>query len=116
MDDNIRKFVDISLWTVAILLIVRSFISWTEIKSMSDTGVIVEFCYTYLGYVGEAISITAIIMFIFNKYAWKWKVLRWVHDIPVLEEMYEGKFISDYDKKSRNAIIEIEQTFLKINI
>lgn len=116
MDDNIKKFVNISLWVVAILLVLRSLISWTEIKSMWESRLVIEFCYTYLGYIGEVIGATAIIMSIFNKYAWKWKVLRWTHDLPVLEYKYDGKFVSDYDKKTRNASIEIKQTFLKINI
>ena len=33
-----------------------------------------------------------------------------------LQYKYDGKFVSDYDKKTRNASIEIKQTFLKINI
>lgn len=53
MDDNIKKFVNISLWVVAILLVLRSLISWTEIKSMWESRLVIEFCYTYLGYIGE---------------------------------------------------------------
>ena len=116
MDDNIKKFVNISLWVVAILLVLRSLVSCTEIKSMWESRLVLEFCYTYLGYIGEVIGATAIIMSVFNKCAWKWKVLRWTHDLPVLEHKYDGKFVSDYDKKSRKASIEIKQTFLKISI
>ena len=116
MDDNIKKFVNISLWVVAILLVLRSLISWAEIKSMWESRLVIEFCYTYLGYIGEVIGATAIIMSVFNKCAWKWKVLRWTHDLPVFKQKYDGKFVSDYDKKTRKASIEIEQTFLKINV
>lgn len=44
------------------------------------------------------------------------KVLRWTHDLPVLEYKYDGKFVSDYDKKLVTQVLRLKQTFLKINI
>ena len=62
MNDNTKKFVNISIWLTAILLLVRFFISWTDVKNMCETGHIFSLCYNFFGFIGEAISAAAIIM------------------------------------------------------
>jgi hypothetical protein len=83
---------------------------------MWETGHSFSLCYNFFGFIGEAIGVSAGIMAIFNKWAWKWKWLRWTHDMPVLANKYKGIFISDYDRKKRDGIITIDQTFLTVAI
>ena len=94
MSDNAKKFVDISLWLTAILLLVRFLISWTDVKDMWEAGHIFNLCYNFFGFIVEAIGMTAIVMVVFNKWAWRWRWLRWIHDVPVLAKNYNGTFIS----------------------
>ena len=116
MNDIVNKFMNISIWLTAIFLLIRCFISWADIKSAWETGNITTLCYNFYGFIGESIGISAIIMLIFNKYAWKWKLVRWMHDTPVLAEKYTGTFVSDYDNIERSGNIIINQTFLSISV
>lgn len=116
MNEKIKKFISISLWVAAILLLIRCFISWTDLKSMFESRNLSSLCYNLFGFIGEAIGITGIIMAVFNKWAWRWKWLRWTHSIPVLAQKYNGIFTSDYDQIERSGSLTINQTFLSINI
>jgi len=116
MAENERKFINICIWLAAILLLVRLLISWIDVKSMWETGHIFILCYSFFGFIGEAIGITVIVMAVFNKKAWRWKLLRWLHDIPVLAKKYNGEFISDYDGKKRSGTMIIDQTFLTVAV
>ena len=116
MNDNARKFMSISIWLTAILLLVRCLISWTDVKSVWEAGHICSLCYNFFSFIGEAIGVAAIIMTVFNKWAWKWKWLRWTHDTPVLAKNYKGTFISDYDGVKHSGIIIINQTYLAMAV
>lgn len=116
MNENIKKFISISLWITAIFLLIRCFISWADLKSMFENRNLSNLCYNLLGFIGETIGITGIIMAVFNKWAWRWKLLRWTHSIPILAQEYSGIFTSDYDQKERTGALTINQTFLSINI
>lgn len=67
--------------------------------------------YQWWGYFGDASAISTIIMFLFNKFFW-----RFCPGFLVLSKHYEGELCSSYDYKKRLAKIEIEQTFLSISI
>lgn len=116
MDSNMKKFIDLSIWTTAILLVIRSLLSWSDLINLWESGQIISFCYTIFGFIGEAIGTTAVIMYIFNKWAWRWKLLRFIHNHPILSAQYTGYFISDYDQKKRTCTLLIEQTFLKTSV
>lgn len=116
MNGNARKFMSISIWLTAILLLSRCLISWTDVKTMWEAGHIYNLCYSFFSFIGEAIGAAAIIMVLFNKWAWKWKWLRWMHDMPVLAKKYNGIFISDYDGEKRSGVIVIDQTFLTLAV
>lgn len=116
MNDSVKKFMNISIWLTAIFLLIRCFISWSDIKSAWETGNTATLCYNFYGYIGEAIGATAIIMLIFDKYAWKWKLVRWMHDTPILAKKYTGTFISNYDNVERSGEIIINQTFLNVSV
>lgn len=83
---------------------------------MWEAGHIFSLGYNFLGFIGEAIGIAAIVMAVFNKWAWKWKWLHWIHDVPVLARNYNGTFISDYDDVKRFGMLVINQTFLTVTV
>lgn len=116
MNNNARKFMNISIWLTTILLLIRCLVSWTDVKNMWEAGHIFSLGYNFLGFIGEAIGIAAIVMAVFNKWAWKWKWLHWTHDVPVLAKNYNGTFISDYDGVKRFGMIVINQTFLTVTV
>ena len=62
MNDNVKKFMNISIWLAAIFLLIRCFISWADIKSTWEPGNFSMLCYNLYGYISEAIGVTAIIM------------------------------------------------------
>ena len=107
---------NISIWLTIILLFVRSLISVADIKSMWEAGQVFELLYNIVGFVGESIGATALIMAIFNKWAWKWRYIRKIHNMPVLSKKYSGSFTSDYEGKKQDGMIIIDQTFLTISI
>lgn len=116
MNGNTKKFMNISIWLTAILLLIRCLISWTDIKNMWEDGQVLNLCYCFFGFIGEAIGVATIFMTIFNKWAWKWRCLRWTHNVPVLANKYQGEFISDYDGVKRFGTIIINQTFLAVAV
>jgi hypothetical protein len=116
MNDNIRKFMNASIWITTILLMIRLLISWSDVKSLVEAGQVINLGYALFGYSGEAIGITAIMMAIFNKWAWKWKWLCWMHDMPILAKKYRGSIISDFDCIKRVGDIVIDQTFFRVVI
>lgn len=116
MNENVKKFMNISIWITAILLLVRCLVSWTDVKSMWDAGNTLSLCYSFFGFIGEAIGVSAIVMMVFNKWAWKWRWLHWTHDVPMLSRNYNGEFISDYDGVKRFGKIIISQTFLNVTV
>lgn len=116
MNDNVRKFMSISIWLTAILLLMRCLVSWVDVKNMWEARHIFSLCYNFFGFIGEAIGTAAIIMMVFNKWAWKWKWLSWIHHIPVLAKEYKGTFISNYDGVARLGTIIINQTFLAVAV
>lgn len=116
MNDNTKKFMNISIWLTVILLLIRCFISWIDIKTMWEDGQVLNLCYCFFGFIGEAIGIATISMTAFNKWAWKWRCLRWTHSMPVLANKYKGELISDYDDVKRPVTISINQTFLTVAV
>lgn len=116
MNHNTKRFLNISIWLTVIILLVRCIISWTDVKTMWEDDQVLKLCYCLFGFVGEAIGLAAILMAAFNKWAWKWKCLRWMHNIPVLANKYQGVFISDYDGVERSGTIIINQTFLTVAV
>ncbi|MDD4495768.1 MAG: hypothetical protein PHV32_15770 [Eubacteriales bacterium] len=116
MKENSKKFMNISIWVTTILLMIRCLISLPDIQIMLKSGQLISLCYSVFGFVGETIGMAAIIMAVFNKWGWKWKLFRWLHNVPILASKYTGTFISDYDGKERSGNIIIHQTFLTVTV
>lgn len=116
MNDNIKKFMSISIWFTVFLFLIRCVLSWADIKSLLETSNMLELCYNFYGFIGEAIGVSAIGMAIFNKVAWKWLWLRWMHDVPILAPKYNGKLKSDFDGTEYSGDLIVNQTFLSVSI
>lgn len=115
MEDNSKSFWAISCRLVVILFIIRCLVSWSSICSMISNREIAICLYGVIGYVGESVAATTIIMALFNKFLWKLKVINIIVGRPtVLANRYEGTLTSDYDHIERSAVLEIEQTYLKV--
>lgn len=58
------------------------------------------------------LTIVSIILFAYDRYLWKWPVLRWLVDTPDLNGNYEGcvEFRYDGDDKKKACTAVIEQT------
>ena len=74
--------------------------------------------YSLFGYAGEAIGIMSIVMMVFNRAGWKWRLINRFVDMPVLAKNYTGTFISDWQNENKiyDADLEVKQTFLNISI
>lgn len=110
-----HQFVKLSLWSFAIFFIAQLLYALTyanifENKSLTDVANI------SVSIIGKTITLTTITMSAFNKFAWKWKLFQYIHDVPVLKGTYEGIISSTYDGVERHGKIFITQTFLNISI
>lgn len=66
MNEQQKKFLNITIWVFAICLLLRLLISGQEI-AVNLKSDILALVYSAIGYIGEAISVTAIIMAILKK-------------------------------------------------
>lgn len=106
MTENYSKFISKSLWVAIIIFCLRCFFSGTKIIS--------EFSmYDLYGYAGEAIAFSAFVMFMYEKWWWKYNPFE---ETPVLKKKYKGTLLSTYDGIERNATLEIKQTLLSTTI
>lgn len=117
MKNTEKDLLKIGLWLASIILIARCALSWNELKEITESKKIFELGYTVLGYAGEAIGITTIMLLAFNKWAWKWKPIRYLHKVPVLYNRYGGMLTSSYDEsKKYDCSLEIEQTYTSVSV
>lgn len=54
----------------------------------------------------------------FNSYAWEWSIFSvlGIVDFPVIGGRWKGNFTSSFNRKKTQAILEVKQTFSKIDI
>ena len=114
MKSTINKFIKISLWSFAIVFIAQLLYSYNvdewENKTLTDITTI------SISIIGKSITCTTIIMSIFNKFAWKWQLFQYIHDVPVLKKTYEGKILSTHDGIERDGKMFINQSFLNVSV
>lgn len=106
MSESLKKFRNIFIWITIFLFCIRCYISGkSSIQSFSF--------YDIYGFSAEAIAVSSIIMFFYEKKLWKFNPFS---GVPVLHKKYKGQFISSYDNVEREASLEIKQTLLTIKI
>lgn len=106
MKDKFDSLLKKSMWLALLAFVVRCFISWSEIKQ----GI---FVYDLIGFAGEAIGISAIIVVVYEKYLWK---IDPFEKTPRIFGMYSGTLKSNYDGKERKATLKIKQTLLTVEV
>ena len=116
MEYNIQKFINLSKYFVLIFFIIQLIFYHTIIEEILDSGSLYEFVPICFNYIGKSIFISSLAMILFNKYAWKWKFIRLLHDMPVLKKTYSGTFVSTYDNDTRCGNLFVQQTFLNVTI
>lgn len=115
MNRIVDQFIKLSLWSFATFFIVQLVYSWINIDSWKSET-ITDIATIIVGFIGKAMTFTTLIMTVFNKFAWKWKLVKCIHNVPILKKSYEGKFLSTYDNIERCGTLFINQTFLNISV
>lgn len=116
MECNLKKIVTLSVWLTAILFMIQLMVFYDNIGEMlivGSTYKLISFC---LSCIGKSICVSSFLMILFNKYAWKWKFIKLLHDTPVLKSKYIGTFNSTYDNKERHGTMYVNQTFLNVTV
>ena len=113
MGNNYKRILSLFAWLSLILFVVRMLITIQDVVDMINNSKILELIYSFVGYAGEAIFVSGLLLLFYNKFLWKylnfWRV-------PVLAKHYSGTFISSYDNKEREAELIVQQTFLSIKV
>ena len=106
MTERYNRFMKNYTWVTVAMFCLRCFISGTTL--------ITEFsAYDLYGYAGEAIAISAVLMFAYEKKLWKYNPFE---KTPVLENKYKGTLLSSYDGVEREVTLEIKQTLLSVSV
>ena len=117
MKNTMDKIIKIGVWTTSILFVIRCLIGVNSLIELWNTGEMVDLFYNVIGYIGEAIAAGFILIKIYDLWAWKWRFVRWTHDIPILAPAYKGTLSSSYkDGKEYKGVLTIKQTFTKMSI
>jgi hypothetical protein len=116
MEEQNKKFCEISIWLTIILFVIRCLISKNSMNASWEQKQYGSFAYSIYGYAGEAILLTTILMTLFDKVLWKTKLFMPIARTPVLAAYYRGTLKSDYDHKAREAELFIKQTFLRVAV
>jgi len=103
MADNTVKFLTKGIWVAIAFFVIRCIISMPESA------------YDIFGFAGEAISVTTILMGVYNSILWKYNPLE---KLPRLKGRYEGKIEYSFTGKEEIKHIEviIKQTLLSVKV
>lgn len=65
----------------------------------------------------SAIGLISILLYLYNRYLWRYTIFNLMVRIPDLNGRYSGKVFSDFKKKTqKNCVLEIKQTASKIKL
>lgn len=117
MKNTIDRLIKIGVWTTVLLLIIRCIPDRGTLIELWMERRVGELIYSIVGYVGEAIAVSSILMKAFDLWVWKWPIVRRIIKTPVLYKEYKGKIISSYDdNKEYKGTLSIKQTYTSISI
>lgn len=116
MNEQNKKFLDLSIWLAIILFIIRCLISHNTVVADWEQKHYGSFLYGVYGYAGEAVLLTSAFMALFNEWLWKIRPFNSFAKTPALCSHYKGSLVSDYDNKEREAELFVTQTFLQVSI
>ncbi len=95
------------LYLSGILAVVRVLISKHLNQEISP--------YDIIGNIGEAVSVTLLLGWLYRKYIWRFKFVKW-ESMPRLYKRYSGVLKSSYDGIERPISLEIKQTLLSVEV
>lgn len=109
MDEKLSNFLEKGLFIAIVVFILRVLLGFGIEILKCDT------LYDFFGAAGEAVSLTTILLWLYNKFLWK---INPFNKTPKYYGKYSGSIIFSKDGKNKNKHIDvtIEQTYLKINI
>lgn len=115
-----HQFLKIGLRLFCILVLVQLLYFLACHETWGDGGV-TSVLRDAVQLLGQSLTVTVILMKLFDKYAWKWKLVRRIHDVPVLSKTYVGTIYSSYEEKDdgknvkaeRSGHLHVYQTFTK---
>jgi hypothetical protein len=116
MEEQNKKFVSLSIWVSIIAFAIRCLISRVELVVDLSQNHYGSFIYNLYGYAGEAILLSGLFMWAYDKYLWKIRPFSWVAKTPILGKHYSGKYISSYKEMTGVAELFVSQTFLHISV
>lgn len=102
-----------------LLLIFQPISNWIE-QSLNDYESL-KVMVSYIDSLSTIGMITVFLTFI-NYVGWKWKIFRWLIDVPDLNGRYTGKIVSSYIDPNtqipvtKDCVLEIKQTASSVHI
>lgn len=106
MKKQLKKILNICLWSAIIFFVLRCAISWKSILA----GISL---YDLFGYASEAISVAVIFSGVYEKFLWRFMPFE---NTPKFAKRYTGTLKSNYDYIERKASLEIKQTLLSVQV
>lgn len=101
MKERVKSFSVSFLWVALILAVIRCIISFPNTL------------YDVYGCIGEIISVTVFLAFLYEKWLWKYNPLE---KTPVLSKEYTGTIKSSDEDMEREASLQIKQTLFSTQI
>lgn len=106
MNKRYKKHIQASMYMAIIVFIIRCAISFDEITQGTSL-------YSFFGYISDAVTITLILMFLYEKILWRHNPYE---SVPVLSKKYSGKIIPSSGNTQIDAELLIKQTLFSIHI
>lgn len=103
MEERIKAFLSKSFWVVVVIFAIRCLIYMPSS------------IYDFIGCAGESITISVIIMGLYEKWLWRYNPLE---KIPKMDKMYNGKIEYNYDGiySEKETTISIKQSLLTTSV
>ena len=112
MNKTQQSFLKISIWTVCIIFALRCIVAKINLVLTFESA------YLIWGYIGEAILLTGFVMYAYNQFLWKFKLINKINHHPILAKKYCGELIFTWNDDMGNRPVKmiIEQTYLNIKV
>lgn len=122
MSDSTERYRRLWGWTLLVAFVLRTVFSWSEVTGYVTDGKIAELVYTVFGCAGEAITLSAIIMWLFDRSLWKLPIINSLTGgMPVLAHEYEGVLVFERDGVTdslheKSCKLRVVQTFQSVSV
>lgn len=107
MEKRRQKHNERLMYLTGILVVVRVLISKSLNQEIGPYGIVSN--------IGEAVSATVFIGWLYCKYLWRCEFFKW-ESMPRLHKRYNGILKSSYDRIERKINLEIKQTLLSVEV